>query len=382
VQQMRSMDINQIKEPLLPLLLLTAVCAEAAKLDNVQAFPSLGRQAFDGYLPPVRECTPVVSTVSRPGSVVTRQTTQVINVPGRDVVRTSVVTRPGVPQVRTNLDTTTRYGAGRTVTSYQQRVVTSTVRGQDVTVYTTLYTTRTNIRTATDYRVQTSTAVEYQNEYTTRVVPRTVTTTLTTTRYDERQQTRTVVQTRYSTRVVSVSQPAVTRYETVTRTVSSPPRTTTVYQTSVVTSVRYTTSVGYRVRTNTVRETDYETESVVRTSTRVQPTTVNDFDTSVRYTTAFNYRTVSVPGNTVIATETTSIRAPRPVAPPATTQYEVVRQTRFNQVRPVTRYSTQTTTVRQPGPDRVVTTTVQGACTQRGYNYNAPSVSFNLPAGK
>jgi len=363
---------------LLPALLLSALCADAAKLDNVgsgaRAFPALDLQ---GYLPPT--CTPKTSTVLARPQTVRVQTSSVVYVPGQAVRSTRVVSVAGPTEVARDYTTVTSTVRGATSTRYVQSVRSVNVPGPTVTVYTTLRTTRTSLNTVATTSVRTRTDVREVASVVTSVVPQNVFTTIMTTVTDRRRQTSTVVRDVYTTVTRTVTQPAVTRRTTVTRQVPSPPRTTTVYQTTVVNQERYTTVVDRRVRTTTVTDIDYSTSFALRTVDRVQSTTVRDYDTTTRYTQVQRYTTVSVPGATVRVTSTVSVPAPRPPVRPATTVYSVTTQIRSNNPAPVTTVQTRTTTLRQRGQDVVRTSTVEAACQRTGYRYDAPSVAFDFP---
>ncbi|KAK3858102.1 hypothetical protein Pcinc_035685 [Petrolisthes cinctipes] len=195
-----------------------------------------------------------VQTVNRPVTnyqTEVQQQTQVVTIPGQDVVRTRVQTVVQTSVVSRQQQANTRYV---TSTVVRQVVQTSVVRGQDVirtsyvqrqqvipftqvnTQYQTAYTTREQVVTRTNVQTQTQvqTQVVPQEVVRTQVVPTTIYTTIYQTRVQPFTQVQTVVQTQYVTPAPVVQ----TRQEVRTSVVQIPGQDRVVTQQRVQTQQR------------------------------------------------------------------------------------------------------------------------------------------------
>nr|XP_027211025.1 uncharacterized protein LOC113804368 [Penaeus vannamei] len=218
---------------------------------------------------PVEVTRTQVQTVNQPVvnyETKVQQQTQVVTVPGPDVVRTRVQTVVQTSIVRRQQPGSTRYV---TSTRVQQVVQTSAVRGQDVVrtsvvqrqqvIPFTSVNTRYENAVATREQVVTRTNVVTQTRVQTQVVPQEVVstqvvpTTIYTTRYETRVQPFTQVQTVVRTQYVTPAPVVQTRQEVRTSVVQVPG------QDRVVTSQVVQTQQQQQVVYQTVNQPQYVT---------------------------------------------------------------------------------------------------------------------------
>ncbi|XP_069947460.1 polyhomeotic-proximal chromatin protein-like [Cherax quadricarinatus] len=242
---------------------------------------------------PVEVTRTQVQTINQPVTnyqTQIQQQTQVVPIPGPDVVRTRVQTVVQTSIVRRQQPANTRYV---TSTRVQQVVQTSVVRGRDDirtsfvqrqqvipytsvnTRYETAYTTREQVVIRTNFVTQTliSTQVVPQEVVSTQVVPNIIYTTIYETRFQPFTQVQTVVQTQY----VTPAPVYQTREETRTSVVQVPGQD--------------------RVVTQQVAQTQQQQQVVYQTVNQPQQVTVTQTITATCGKTGYNYNPPPTPFN-------------------------------------------------------------------------------------
>ncbi|XP_037776616.1 uncharacterized protein LOC119573462 [Penaeus monodon] len=242
---------------------------------------------------PVEVTRTQVQTINQPVTnyqTQVQQQTQVVTLPGRDVVRTRVQTVVQTSIVRRQQPANTRYV---TSTRVQQVVQTSVVRGQDVVrtsvvqrqqvIPFTSVNTRYENAVATREQVVTRTNVVTQTRVQTQVVPQEVVstqvvpTTIYTTRYETRVQPFTQVQTVVRTQYVTPAPVVQTRQEVRTSVVQVPGQD--------------------RVVTSQVVQTQQQQQVVYQTVNQPQQITVTQTITATCGQTGYNYPAPARPFN-------------------------------------------------------------------------------------